>query len=123
MQQFCHFVFNGSNIEYLKLIGLVDSFYKRNILTFSNHTFENFTSVVKILELIKVENINVDFNLLNPQVLMNTTSIYIFGPINRIDGEIFNKLKGLNFISFNTRYFRKTMHKNGIEWIRAIKEL
>ena len=119
-QPLCPLVFNDSWIDMLQLIGLVDSFYKYNVLSFSNHTFKNFTSSVKRLELDKVENINLDFNLLNPEVFNNITTIHIFGSINRIEESIFKPFQWLYSISFKTNYFRKMIHINGINWIKAI---
>ena len=104
----------------LQIIGLVDSFYKRNVLSFSNHTFTNLTSRIQRLELDKVQNINLDFNLLNPDVFNNIRTIDTFGSIHRIEESIFKTFKTLYMISFKTNYFRKTMHINGINWIKAI---
>ena len=117
----CPLVFNNSHIDTLQLIGLVNSFYKKYLLSFSNHTFQNFTSnSMKKLQLDKVENIDLNNDLLNPTVFKNLESIFIFGMINIIDEGIFNNLKQLKLISFTTNYFRNIMHKNGINWIRAM---
>ena len=44
-QQFCPLVFNGSNIEYLKLIGLLDSFYQFYSILFNSILFYSFYSI------------------------------------------------------------------------------
>ena len=118
--QLCPFVFNNSQIGTFQLIGLVDSFYKKNLLSFSNHTFPYLNSWIKQLELDKVQNIDLDLKFLNRDVFKNLETIYIFGSINKIDEGIFKTFKWLYLISFKTTYFRKIMHLNGIDWIRAI---
>ena len=119
-QPLCPLVFNNSGIHMLQIIGLVDSFYKKNVLSFSNYTFKGLTTIIQRLELDKVQNINLDFNLLNPDVFNYIRTIDIFGSINRIEESIFPTFKSLFMISFKTNYFRKMMHINGINWIKAI---
>ena len=119
-QPLCPLVLSDSHIMVFQLIGLVDSFYKRNVLSFSNHSYPYMVSRIKGLELDKVENINLNKQLLHPNVFYNLESIYIHGSINRIDEDIFEDLYWLKIISFKTNYFRKIMHSNGIKWIRAI---
>ena len=116
----CAIVFQDSFIGRFQLIGLFDSFYKRNVLSFSNHTFPHIVSNIKRLELDRVENINFDLKFLHPDVFREIESIYIFGSINRIDDFIFKSFERLSMISFNTNYFRKMVHKNGINWMKSL---
>ena len=116
----CPIVFGNSMIQIFQLIGLVDSFYKRNFLSFSNHSFHNMNSHVTRLQLDKVENINLDLKFLHPEVFKEIESIYIYGSINKIDDQLFRIFKSLSLISFKTNYFRKIVHKNGIKWMKSI---
>ena len=116
----CPLVFMYSNMPYVYLTGLADTFYKRNILTFEDRIFENLNSTIKELYLIKIENINIDAKLLNPSVFQNTEYIMFNGPVNMIDENSFNRLLSLYEIAFEKEYYRDMIHKNGIKWIRDL---
>ena len=116
----CPLVFMNSNISSLEIIGLADTFYKRNILAFENRTFHNLNSTIKQLYLIRIENINIDSNLLNPSVFQNLETISFIGSVNKIDGNSFNGLKLLYLIEFDKIYYRDMIHKNGIKWIHDL---
>ena len=80
------------------LIDLTDTFYKRNVLSFTNETFGYLESDIKQLQLHKVQNINLDLKLLNPWVFNKTNYIFIVsGSLNSIDGTIFRNLNKLLF--------------------------
>ena len=113
----CPLMFKKSKIFQLIMIGLTDTFYKRNILTFENRIFDDLKS--KILHLqINLENLNIDSNLLNPSVFQRTEVIKLFGKVNTIDGRSLSVLKQLKNIAFTKEHFRDMIHKNGIEWMR-----
>ena len=116
----CPLVFMNSNLPFIYIIGLADTFYKRNILAFENRTFEHLNSTINQLFLIKIEHINIDSNLLNPSVFQDLNLISFSGAVNTIDGNSLNALKSLNQIYFSKNYYRDMIHKNGIEWIRDL---
>jgi hypothetical protein len=62
----CPLVFHNSNIPRLALVDLVDTFYKRNVLSFTNETFSRLQSNIAYLQLHKLQNVNIDLKLLNP---------------------------------------------------------
>ena len=118
-QSICPLVFNNSFIFNIVLVDLTDTFYKRNVLSFENETFTNLQSVIAILQMNKLQNINLDLKLLNPSVFEQLISIYILSDyLNSIDGEIFRNLNNLRYFNINPIIFRKINHKQGIEWIR-----
>ena len=116
----CPLVFMNSYIPYIYITGLANTFYKRNILAFENRTFEDLNSTIKQMGLIKIENINIDSNLLNPSVFQNLEYISFNGPVNTIDGNLLNRLQSLVYIEFSNNYYRDMIHKNGIKWIRDL---
>ena len=118
----CPLVFKNSKIDYLVLTGLVDSFYKENILRFTNDTFYRLNSSIKGLQLSKVESINLDLKILNPSVFKDVEDILVTGSLKSIDKSIFIKLENLFQIRLETAYFRKLVHENGIEWINEINK-
>ena len=114
----CPLVFKNTNIESLALTGLVDSFYKRNTLTFTNDVFVDLNSTVFQMQLSKVENIKLDSNFLNPSVFRNLLSLHIYGSVKSIDTSLYKTIEYLRLINFAPLYFRKLMHENGIDWIK-----
>lgn len=118
----CPLVFMNSNISTLLIVGLSNTFYKRNILNIENRTFDNLNSNIESMQIGKTENINVDSNLLNPSVFRNLMSVYFTGPINMIDGNSFKALENLKTVSFSKEHYKDIIHKNGIEWMRVFNE-
>ena len=116
----CPLVFMYSNISTLFITGLADTFYKTNILTFENRTFEDLNSNIKELYFLKIENINIDSNLLEPSVFQNLRIILFIGSVKMIDGNSFNRLPSLYEIELEKEYYRDIIHKNGIKWIRNL---
>ena len=112
----CPLMFNNSLIYNLNFISLVDTFYKRNILTFENQIFNNLNSTIKYIS-IHAENVNIDSSLLHPSVFKRTVEFHLYGKLNRIDEGSIGALKSLNRIIFSKEYFRDMIHKNGIKWI------
>lgn len=115
----CPLVFKNTNLHQLVIIGLTETFYKRNILTFENQTFNDLNSQIWFLQ-IKAENINIDSNLLNPSVFQSTMEIKLNGQVNTINGSSLNALKNLISIRFTKEYFRDMINKNGIKWMRDL---
>ena len=116
----CPLVFKNSHLEEFYVIGLADTFYKRNILTIENSTFDDLNSEINYLSIEKAEKINIDFNLLNPSVFQDLVTIYLSGSFNKIDGNSLNALKQLSIIQIVKRNYRDIIHKNGIKWIRDL---
>jgi hypothetical protein len=117
----CPLLFNNTKITYLTFRDLVDTFYKINIVKFSNETFNRFESNIYSFFLKKVHNINLDLNLLNPLVFKNTKSITISSSsLNSIHEGVFKILNKLSEIQINSFIFRKINHKQGIEWIKQL---
>ena len=120
-QSICPLVFFTSNIYRFVLIDLVDTFYKRSFLSFTNDTFWNLQSNINILQLHKMQNINLDLKFLHPSVFKLLVAIDIeSGSLNSIDGEIFRKLENLENFHINTIIFRKINHKQGIGIMESI---
>lgn len=115
----CPLVFKDSSLERLIVTGLIDSFYKKSILRFSNETFNDLNSTVYQVELF-IENVNIDSQLFHPSVFEYVTEIFLKGFVNSVDPNIFKPLTMLLFVSFETAHFRKLIHKNGIEWIKQV---
>ena len=116
----CPIVFNNSDISRFYLIGLSDTFYKRNILKIENRIFNELNSTIKELYIEKAEKINIDSNLLNPFVFKNLKTIHLFGSFDKIDGNSLNAFKELFNIRIVKKNYRDIIHKNGIKWIRDL---
>ena len=107
---------SNSKLWSLEIIGLADTFYKKNILTIENRNFDDLNSTIFELSILKAENINIDSNLLNPSVFKYLEMITLTGPVNMIDGKSLNAFKNLMQIIFLKEHFRDMIHKNGIKW-------
>ena len=118
----CPLIFKNVNIVSLHLTGLIDSFYKKNVLLFTNNTFSNLNSTISILLLVKVENIHLDLNILNPSVFKELAYINAIGSLKSIDKRIFTTFNNLSEINLHSTYFRKLAHENGIDWIKEINK-
>ena len=112
----CPLMFNNSLFYNLNFISLVDTFYKRSVVTFENQTFNDLNSTIWYLQ-IHAENVNIDSSLLNPCVFQKTIEIHLYGKLNTIDGNSLGALKSLDRVIFSKEHFRDIIHKNGIEWM------
>ena len=120
----CPLVFNNSRIYNLRINALTNTFYKRNILTFSKLNSSKYmvNSDVTNLFLSKVQEIDIDSQLLNPLVFAKLTTLYARGTIRYIEKEAFKSFENLVVFRFYSNNFRKIIHKNGIEWIKSINQ-
>lgn len=67
----CPLLFNNTRISKLTINGMYNTFYKQNVLTFTNDTFDDLNLSIVFLKLFKSENLVVDEKLLNPSVFKN----------------------------------------------------
>lgn len=73
----CPLLFKYSRISFLDINGIVNTFYKRNVLSFTNDTLKkNIYSEIYNLKITKSENIELDATLLNPIVFKDLESKY-----------------------------------------------
>ena len=115
----CPFVFQNANFLHVLFNDLVDSFYKKNVLTFSNETYPQLNSVIRSVQIHNVYNINIDLKLLHQSVFNKLASLLIAsGSLRSISGEIFKSKKYLFLLLIHPMILRKINHKQGIEWIR-----
>ena len=118
----CPLIFKNANIAILSFLGLADTFYKKNLLKFTNDVFSDLNSSIKILELDKVESIKLDLTFLHPSIYSRLRRINIYGPIKSIDKNIFAMIPQLDNIYFDSIYFRKMIHENGIDWLKEMNK-
>lgn len=71
IRRMCPLLFKNNRISKLTINGMHNTFYKQNVLTFTNDTFDNLDSKIVFLKLFKSENLVVDEKLLNPSVFAN----------------------------------------------------
>lgn len=120
---FCPLFFQNSRIFKLSINRMVNSFMKKNVISFTtnnNVLLENLNSNVFYVYIYSSDNIDLDEKLLNPLVFRSMRSFATYSSVRKIDTDIFSYFKRLNMIQFESFYFRKLMHLNGIEWIRSL---
>lgn len=71
----CPLLFKHARFTYLDITGIIDTFYKQNLLSFTNETFEEYLdSWILSAWFVKCENIELDAKLLNPYVFSELES-------------------------------------------------
>lgn len=120
--EICPLVFENVDIENFMFSGLVNTFYKKNVLKFEDLNYTaSLNSRIKKLQFNNVHDIVLDLDLLNPLVFSETISIIIQSrSLNSINEETFRYFKKLLIFELNPTIFRKINHRQGINWIRNI---
>lgn len=95
----CPLVLQNSDIDQLILYGLVNTFYKKSVLTFEDFNFTTvLNSKIEHLQLMNVHDIDLDLNLLNRLVFDETDKFKVHsGSLKSINEETFKFFK--NFFS------------------------
>lgn len=110
-ENMCPLFFMNTNVTILYVENLIDTFYKKRILSFSNETLPKLNSNINEISINKANNINVDLSLFHPSVFNNTFLIDIEdGTLNSIDGGILKNLKQLSEIRISIEIFKKINH-------------
>ena len=115
----CPLIFSNSYIKGFKIFDLVDTFFKTNLMKFENLSIGYLNSNIMTIDIFRCENIVLDTSFLNPSVFMKLEKIFIICDLKSISSDLFLSLKNLRKISFQTIHFRKFIHRNGIEWMKA----
>ena len=120
-ENICPLLFQNTKIKNIIFNDLMDTFYKKNVLTFSNETFPQLNSSIRRVEIHNSYNIQFDTKLLHQSVFYNLQSLYIAsGSFKSISGELFKNVKYLSKIEIYPQIFKKINHKQGIEWIKQM---
>ena len=117
----CPLAFNDSTSD-LYIIGMIDSFYKKSVLTFTSDKFVRFISKIDTFNIYEAHNIDLDSKLLHPLVFRNITELAVFGSVKHISDEALSPFVNLKSISFELINFRKMIHNSGIKWSQRIKQ-
>ena len=112
----CPLAFKNYMTKMLNIYG-ENSFYSQKILSFSNETFQELNTTIIELYL-EINNIDLDCNILHPDVFKKLNKLHITGKFNKIQPDLFITLNRVEHIFVNNIYFRSLMHRNGIEWIK-----
>lgn len=121
----CPLLFKNARINLLYISGMSNHFFRQNVLSFNsiheNETLlDDLNSSIRELGLYRTENIALDKNFLNPYVFKKITEIVTYEIISRIENDIFSYFKELKSFQSEAHYFRRLIHKQGVEWMRAL---
>lgn len=119
----CPLVFRNAQFTKLIFSGLVNSYYKTNIIKFLR--FPNKTTFNTSIGHLAVQTsfgLILDHELVHPALFANTTMFTFDGVIHAIHGDFFPAFSSLKEIVFNPKYFRTFVLDKGIEWMRTINE-
>lgn len=118
----CPLAFRNLNVPILVVHQLIETFYKKNILTFLDDLPDDVTDINATLNDVTFsacEKITVNKRIINPLVFNRTRSLKFIGEIRAIESGTFKSLAYLNTITFEAAYWRK-MIQHGADWIRDL---
>ena len=118
----CPLLFKNSRIYYLTAFVMMNTFYKKNVLKFSDdfdEKREDLNSHIYIFIIENAYNIDLDSSFLNKHVFAKTTNIRIKNQLNSIQTDLFKSFYNLFEIRFSY-HIKKLIHKQGIKWITFI---
>jgi len=109
----CELVFKNANLNSIRFSGLINSYYKINLLKFKKQSdnFESLNSNIPVVEFDQFFEIDIDSSLLNENVFEQTSAISLLGKINSIQVDLFRNFQKINFISFHPVYFLEIVRK------------
>lgn len=119
----CPFVFANMTVETLVLGDLMDTFYKTNMLRFTNmsqHESNSIHTSIAYLEIQKAEKIVLKADFLHPHVFRNLTYLQIFGEVTSIQTGLLKSFTQLKQIALGATCARKLLTRGGIEWMRGL---
>lgn len=120
-QPICPLVFNNMTIERLILFGMVNTFFKKSMIQFTNETFQNLETHIKSLTILRSDNVIVDSRFLNPLIFKDIYHLFFYGSIKKIEQNVFTPFQSFYMIQIQARHFRALIHRQGIEWIKDMK--
>ena len=96
-QKTCPLIFQDIKIENLQFYGISKAFLKTNLLGFTE-TNRNQTYLINNLDIMGYR-MQIDENLINKNMLKNTTSISFYGDIGEIDSNALTNLENLENVN------------------------
>lgn len=120
----CPLAFRKARIFELLFSGMINSYYKTNKIRFINEITSNETLDALIVKFSVQNSYGLILNdeLISKSVFENTTEFLLDGMLNAIHDDFFVSFRKLKEISFNPKYFRDLVIKQGIEWLKAINQ-
>lgn len=119
-KQICPFIFDYLKCQELKVYFLINSYYKQNILSFSNISNQMINIQINRFVILDAHDINIDSRLFSWQVFQHTNQFAIYGRLNSIQKNLFTPFKHLKLIQLDILYARKFLSTFGIDWIRCL---
>ena len=119
--QVCPWIFRNSYLDGINLNGLSNTYFKRNMLQFTNEpaNYSNLNSTIPHVHLLRTDSIKLDTTFLNPKVFLKLNTIHIYQSVHGISEDFFSHFPRLLYIHLDAQYFRKINHGQGIGWIRT----
>lgn len=117
----CPLVFNDSHINDIYIDNMINTFYKTNLLRFSNTSVGKMT--LQKMTQVNFENfvnIDVDSSLLSPLVFEKILILILNGEVNSIQTGLLKSFKSLSQVDLRLYCARRLFHR-GIAWIRDLK--
>lgn len=119
----CERFFRNMGIMILKISGLIDSFYKTNLLRFEKHKSQSveLNSTIHFLY-VETYDIDLDSRLLNPRIFSKLGTLTILKQPRTIRADDLKLLKKLKSIQIETYLFVSFLSRQGLDWIAALNQ-
>lgn len=116
----CPLVFNDSNINDMYIDNMINTFYKTNLLRFTNTSVGKMTlEKMKEVNFEHFVNIDVDSSLLSPLVFEKIRILILNGEVSSIRTGLLKSFKSLSQVNLRFYCARRLFHR-GIAWIHDL---
>lgn len=116
--QVCPSLFTETRLHRIDFAdSLVNSFYKKNILTFSKQEGTKINTVIKTLFVVKFHNIDIDETFLDKRVFKNLSRLALIGEIASIQKGLFKSFIQMRELSIHGLFYIKLVRRDGIHWL------
>lgn len=117
----CPLVFSNATIEEIEIYdSLVDTFFKSNVLKFSEQTDTSLNSNISSLVLRKFYLIDIDQRLLDVNVFENLIFLQFYGEIASIERGLFKSFRSLKVLTISALFYHQLARRKGIDWLHDL---
>ncbi|CAF0908417.1 unnamed protein product [Brachionus calyciflorus] len=119
-KQTCPFIFQNTNLQYLKIYGQSYSFIKHNILGFIDFNQQSIGSKILNLEL-SFYKAYLSKEILNKLVFENVEKIFINGLVDSLESDLFENFHKVELINFHIENLQYFLSKNN-RWLASLNK-
>jgi hypothetical protein len=120
----CPYMFSNTNLSFLQIGALVDSFVVKNLLKFQTELQNAPTSINSAIISLVVDgyHFNLDKKLMHPLVFEQVIEMESYSSFGSIQTDIFKSFKKLTSIVITEFSLKNFFHRIGIEWTSYLNQ-